>query len=526
MLLLSSLLIFATQFSRNIEEKITILRDGTAEVVRTEYIPSSDLAKIFIEYFENMKKSREIFANYLYEVSKEYYFIYGTTPKFSSSDVKFEENSKGFTLTVKMKIPGIVRKDGNVLILSRKNFSDEKLLPKYFEEQIDGKIFESAFLQSEKNYLVTKRLTTIILPENSKIEDLKPIYAKKFDEKWFVDMGGGTTYKAHIEKIEKGVIIEEEIRTSASTPKNLLDEKNNIETLNNLRDYTAFQLLFTNEKMEEKLSQPVDHKIKNDFSGSWSFSVSSGELLSYTFTYGVINVTPKITVTLSFSASLLWEHQWVRTGWFSWSYKFKRFESTITFSPSLTPSITVQSGGSVSKEWSKNLFSKGKTVTFYVSCVPVILYMQAKLDAEAEASISASIGFTAAATFGLNTSLSMKYQNGWSAPLSYNIHYSGVSFTASAKANASAEGRLPFTLAAYVYYVAGPYVKLTPWIKGETNASVGNANQVSYSITGGIKAEGGVAMAGWLKNLCGNIPSFSYQFFDWNRTLASGTKTF
>ncbi len=526
LVLMVSLAIFAAQFSRNIEEKITILKDGSAEIVRTEYIPSSDFSKVYITYFENLKKSSDVFTNYLDEISKEYYFLYGTTPSFDPGNVKFEENSNGFTLTVIMKIPGIVKRDGKTLILSRKNFSNEKLLSKYFEEQIDGKIFESLFLKSEKNYLITSRKTTIVLPEGSEIEGFKPVYAKNFDENWFVDLGGGTTYSAQLHKTQEGIVIEEKIKTSASAPKNLLDKEKSTETLNSLRDYTAFLLIFTNDKMPEKLSQPIDHKIKNDFSGSWSFTVSSGELFSYTFTYGTISVTPQITVTLTFTASLLWEHEWVRTGWFSWSYRFKKFETTLTFSPSLTPSISVQSSGSISKEWSKNLFSKGKTVTFYVSCVPVILYLEAKLDAEAEASVSASIGFTTSATLGVSTSLTMKYQNGWSASPSYSCNYSGVNFTASAKANANAEGRLPFTLTAYVYYVAGPYVTLTPWIRGEANASLGSANQVGYSVTGGIKAEGGVAMAGWLKDLCGDIPSFSYQFFDWNRTFASGTKTF
>jgi len=69
-------------------------------------------------------------------------------------------------------------------------------------------------------------------------------------------------------------------------------------------------------------------------------------------------------------------------------------------------------------------------------------------------------------------------------------------------------------------------VKLTPSLRGEVNASVGSSNQVGYTIKGGMKAEGGVQMAGWLKDLCDSIPSVSYTFFEWSPTLKTGTYTF
>jgi len=48
-----------------------------------------------------------------------------------------------------------------------------------------------------------------------------------------------------------------------------------------------------------------------------------------------------------------------------------------------------------------------------VSAVPVVLYLNAKLDAEADASVSGDIDFSLSSTFALNTSLTVRYQNGW-----------------------------------------------------------------------------------------------------------------
>ncbi|HEY8541236.1 MAG TPA: hypothetical protein VIL29_02560 [Pseudothermotoga sp.] len=533
LLVLLAVVSYGIQFKRNIEERIEVMRDGSAIIKRTEFIPESELTKPYITHYEEMQKNKDVFNNFLNELTKHYYLLYGTTPSFTMNDMKITRDSKGYTCTITMKVPGIVKSQGGSFLIIRKGFENEKLaeklMPKYFENEIDGKIFESAFLQSEKNSLLTERKVEIVLPSGSQLEDIKPnFFSKSLSDSWSVDMGGGTTYKAELKKTETGILISEKIVTNGGIPKNLLDEKRSIEVLQALRDYTAFSLVFSNKDMSEKnLTQPVAHKISSDFSGSWSFSVSTGELLSYTFTYQTLSVTPKITVTLSFTASLLWEHEWVRTGWLSWSYRFKKFESVVSLTPSLTPSLQVSSGGTVEKQWSKNLFTRGKTVTFWVGYVPVVLYLEAKLDAEATAKIYGSIGFTTWATFSVTTSLKVTYQNGsWSKTPSYSTSYSGVNFQANAKIGAEAEGKLPFTLSAYVYYVAGPFVKLTPWIKGATSASVGSSNQVGYTITGGLTASGGVQMAGWLKDLCGNIPSISYDFWEWSRTLASGTYTF
>ncbi len=211
----------------------------------------------------------------------------------------------------------------------------QKLFSKYFEYEIDGRLFESAFLQSEKNRLRTRRLTEIRLPEGSTASKISPVFEKAPADKWSVDFGGGSLARATLSVKGNTVILEEELTTTGAAPKNLMDEKKNQSLLESLRDYGAFDLVFEGGKMED-LTPARPHSFKDDFSGSWSYSVSSGERLSKAFTYQTLSVTPGITVTLGFGASLLWEHQWVWSGW-SCKYKLKRFETTLCFAPSLTP---------------------------------------------------------------------------------------------------------------------------------------------------------------------------------------------
>lgn len=162
-------------------------------------------------------------------MSKHYYFLYGTTPSSSLNDAKVAVDSRGYTYTVTMKMSGIVRWVDGTFQIIRKGFEGEKvaekLMPKYFENKIDGKIFESAFLQSEKNSLLTERKVEIVLPKGSEYKLGPTFFSEREPTKWEVNMGGGTTYKAELTKTDRGVILNEAIITNGGAPKNLLDKE-------------------------------------------------------------------------------------------------------------------------------------------------------------------------------------------------------------------------------------------------------------------------------------------------------------
>ncbi|RKX50779.1 MAG: hypothetical protein DRP32_01545 [Thermotogae bacterium] len=518
---------FSAQFYRSIEDTIEIYPDGSAVITRIEKVPASDLSKIYISHAETLEKEKEVFQNFYDEISKSYYFLYGSVPGFGDRNLKVDIDRNGnYTCIIEMKVTGLLthpESKQELLQFSRKHFSEEKVMLKYFENVLDGKIFETAFLGSEKNSIRTEKTTTIILPEGSRILDVLSPFQKEPQKSWSVDFGGGTKFYAELDVQGNTLRIKEEIVTGGGSPERILKD-DNADLFEQLRDYTAFDIIFANEKASTKLTQPTPYKFKDDYSGSWSFYVS--QTLSHQFTYYTLTVKPGMTASLNFGASLLWQHYWKKVSWWRYKYVLKKFQTTVSINPSLTPFVAVSSGASISKSWSYNITTKRKWITFWVSCVPVTLVMEVKFDANAQASISGIIGFNVSTTLSANTSLTVKYQNGWSKSVSKSYSYSGVQFSADAKVNASAKGSLPLTLSAYVYYIAGPYVQFEPWIKGETFASAGSSNQVGYKITAGFNVNGGVHMAGWLKNLCGNIPSVSYTFWNKYWTLANSTYTF
>ncbi|HNQ71570.1 MAG TPA: hypothetical protein PK387_08895 [Mesotoga prima] len=528
--LVASVFAFSTQFKRTIEDKIVVQHDGSAIITRTEYVPASDLSKVYIQHRDALREREtadEAFANFYDEISKGYFFLYRSAPGFGDNDVKFKiEGNGNVTSTISMKVTGLIsesKEHPGSYQFSSKNFSEEKIMLKYLEDLIDGKAFETAFLGSSKNSLLTTKTTTIVLPEGSEIIDLLSPHGEKPSKDWSIDLGGGTKFKASLDLEKNTIILKEEITTGGGAPKNLMNEDNE-ELMAKLRDYAAYIAVFNNEKIGGKLSQPEPYFFKEDYSGSWNFGISHN--FSTQFAYQTLSVEPGLNVSFTFGTSLLWEHQWKKVSWWKYKYVLKKFQTTVSLSPSLTPYIEVSSGAALSKTWEKNITTKTKWITFWVSCVPVTLVMEVKFDAKAEAGISGVIGFTASTTLSANTTLTVKYENGWSKNVNYSANYSGLQFDADAKVNAWAKGSLPLTLSAYVYYVAGPFVQFVPWLKGETNASAGSSTQVGYKVTAGFDVNGGVHMAGWLKDLCDGVPSVSYTFWNKSWTIANSTLTF
>jgi len=539
-IVLLATLFFATQYNRTITEKIEVYHDGLAIITRQEKISGEDLPKFYSEYYKQLLQDQKSFDAFLYEATKEYYFLYGTAPLFSNRDIKIA-SEKTFTATIVMKAPGFVRYDKgkNRFVIARKEFENDGkladlLLPKYFESQLEENIFISSFLKSEKNSLLTERTVEVILPEGSKIEEISPAFISRTEPgSWYVDFGGGNTYKAVLKKTDNGFILKETMVINGGTPKNLLDEKASESVLQSLRDYTAFQIGFSNEKMKpEALTKPVEHKVKSDYSGSWSFSASQSGQKTLTFTTSTapsvqVTATPRIDTSLTMQVSLLIEHGWVKTGTFRWSWRLRKFQASVAPTITIKPSLNISVTGSLERTLSANLFTYSPSpIYFSISFVPVWLQFELTVNAEVYVKFSAGVSFNVSSNYSHYASLNFTYDGSrWNYSASRNASYSGPSFSKpTARAGVTEKLSLPFTLSAYVYGVAGPFVRLSPWLQAETTVST--SNKLNAKLTGGLTLSGGVQMAGWLKAFCDNLPSVEYNIWTWNTTLYQGSFTY
>jgi len=512
---------------RSLTDRVVVNPDGTAVITHKEMVPETSLKKIYLEHANQASENKEVADNYLGELSKTYYLLFGSKPdlEIAGQDTSSREFSRG----VVGKIQGLVQqnaKDKTIREISLKRYDNEKKEKdclQYFESILDGRSFETMYLASlpKDQSLYSENSFSIELPKGSTIVNTKELMGKT----WKVDFGGGNTMDAVVDVNEKDAIvtIREKVMVTESKPSNLLSEKNE-PLFTSLRDYEGLTIQYKEQDgSQAALTRPREMETGLDYSNSWSFNVSHN--FSYPFSYSTLTVTPSANLGFNFGASVYWEHYWKKTGWFTWRWTLKKFETTVSVNPSLGLNVQVQSGGTIQKDWDTNIITKQTTLTFWVVCVPVVIVLEAKLDLGATANITGTIGFNTGVSLNVNTSLTTKYENGWSVSTSKSITPTFNGFTASAQVSAMARGEAPFTLSAYIYYIAGPFAQLVPYLQGNASAQAGTTTGVAYSIVGGLDVNGGVHMAGWLKDIVGDVGNYSTTFYNWQYTIASGSYT-
>ncbi len=527
LLLILVTIVSFSSLKRELYLGIYLKEDGTALLKYEEIIRGDPLIEIYEIHAKYASESRDSEKAFFKELSKEFYLLYGTTPDVRSYKVENMRSGNEFHRTITASVKGLISrsKDGKLFIFSRKHFKSEKDMLMFFENHLDGRFFQSSFLETTKDEkLETVRITEIHLPNGSKIEKVTSPFSKGFNKEWMFDFGRGNTYGGHVEIDDKRILIEEKETTGLEAPDILLKDENE-KFFEALRDIGALDVLFYNPKINPKgLTKPVQYNPKSDFSRGWNYNISV--TASHEFKDGSLKVKPGVTLGVNLGIHLTWKYKWKKISWYRYKYVFDKFEGKVSINPYTKVFVNVHTGSSKNKSWTKNLIRKRKYFTFWVSGTPVVIVLVGAVNAKANVGLSGSIDLNVSTNFSVNTSVTFKYQHGWSKSVSKSYSYSGVQFSANAKVEAWALGELPISFRGYVYNIAGPYVRFTPWIKGETNASVGSSNQVGYKVTGGLKVNGGVRMAGWLRKICGNIGSKSYELWSKSWTLKSGTYAF
>lgn len=518
---------------RKASEEFVLKSGGNAEFIRVEEVPESELGVIYARHGKAVSENQDVRKNLISEAVKALAHLYTVKARLELADQDVRD--KSLKRTLKGEFRGLGRtdvQDKTARAINVRQFPDEKKdeqrLLAFYEAVLDARMFETAALGSIKGNQTLKGTTTTLyrLPAGAQILNLKEL-----DQTWKVDFGGGNLIEGKLSANEKDATVTyvEAITVTEDDPKNLLAEKN--ETLfENLRKCGSFIIRYREAKAEadgpagDALALAEACPVPGlDFSGSWSTTCSAP--LTASWSYQTLTIAPSVVLSLSLGATITWEHHWVKVSWWQWKYKLKKFECKLVATPGADATVTVSSGAQISKQWSKDIITKTTYFNFSVGFVPVWIVLEGKLKVGAEATVGGVISASAGAKATVTNNLTVKWQNGWSKSSSFSKSLQFKNISADAQVDASATASAPFRVSAYIYYIAGPYAELKPWIKAHTCAQANSTVKFSYDITTGIDIHGGAAMAGWLKSLCDNLPSYNTTFTTVGPyTIASGSK--
>jgi hypothetical protein len=524
--LLGTGFISGESLKRKVYTQIEVDSKGDAKTESKVEVEDKDsvLAKLYREHNKEVEKDEAVKKQFLNEVAKRTMLMFGGRQR----EIKTQINTSPLPLThgvvgqlthrVVGQLKKLVRstrieerqKVVNELPFRKFQDDDESLLA-YLESVLDSRLFETAFLGSVEGtqILESTEETEFKLPPKAIIKNKEELE----NLKWKVDFGEGNIMKAQLKvDAEKRLItLVEKIVVTEDRPTNLLSEDNS-SLIKKLKEYGSFVIQYeTYDSSYQVESVPDSAPFLKAKVHSYSKNLGVAEIkLEPEFEYPdedetkqvTVKIAPTIKLSFDLGAELKWEWEWKGL-----KCKLKYFETTLTLKPAVGAYISISSDCAISKKWEreKPLFQKSKEFRFAVGIIPVVIVLEADLRLNVSCDLKGAIKISTGGGLELNSGVTFKYQNRWSANPNFELKPYFDEFNASAGIEAKARAEFPFTVSAYLYNVAGPFAQLNPYIevssKAEATTTTGG---IHYEINGGFEVNGGVQVAGWLKKLLKN----------------------
>ena len=507
-----------------VKEVIRISPEGDAAITRALVVPPSPLSELYLAYWKAYDEQKEVRDNFLAELQKQYLILLAQTilrpfvepvrpPVALLAAAPFE-------LRVTAAIPRLAKyvpeeRVWHVAVGPQVR----EMMELAVDELLNALVFQSLYLESlpKEQRLDRRREVRFELPAGARIVNRKELS----ELRWFVDFGGGTYLKGSLVVEELVVTFIEELVQTERPPTNLLDKKLALVTAEALAKHGVFTIKYS---LPGVIPLPVPRPIPpspptgfvppTNFSGYWSYSYSGTVSATLTPPAGS-TVTISATPSLYFGAHLGWEFKpWWEGG------GLKKFEAWIDVNPSLSASLSADIKQRLTWNGRVIVWTRHKDFWFCVKTWPVWIRLSVEASAHASVSAGARVKFTCDASAGGTNRLGAKWETGvgWTRIVSRSPWARSPSFTVTTGASSTTTAGPGLTLAAYVYNVAGPFVGLTPYLKGELRVSPN-----TWELKAGFRASGGVQLAGWLRGFLGGLGSYSVDFYTWETRLATGT---
>ncbi|NIM13113.1 MAG: hypothetical protein GTO45_13435 [Candidatus Aminicenantes bacterium] len=529
--LLGTGFISGESLKRNIKLHIEVNSQGMAKMNRKLEVEESDLANLYCEHAKVVKKDKKVKKQFLDEVAKGHGLIFGKKPKLKIKNQKISSSlSREVEGDFDLLACSSQKGQKGVKEIRIRKFKNKKSVVHYLEYVLNSRLFESAFLRSVKGEqtLVSREETVWQLPAGAKIINGEELEGQN----WRVDFGGESSMQANLEVDEENrmITLVEQIVVSENAPEHLL-AKDNAFLIGNLREYGSFVIQYEtgdSSSQGEPVPEPAPSVEALDLASSWSWGLNVDKTFFYVFTYHpsqqvTVKVTPSIKLSFDLGATIKWAWRWYWSGW-RLRCTLDYFETTLRLKPAVGANISISGNAAVDAVWDETVGKKSRSFTFWVGCLPVLIVLEADLSLNASCNLEGTIEIVTGGGVTLDTGITCRYKNGWDANSHFYLTRHFDKFEASAGIEAKARAEVPFTVSAYIYYVAGPFAQLNPYIEASSKAEVTTTGQTGthYNLHGGFEVNGGAKVAGWLEGLLGNLGQYTRTFYTKDVTIYEG----
>jgi len=501
------------------EENVSVGPDGVAEVSRAISVTDPSLVDLFHSWQEAYLLSDEAKQSLEDDTGAEILTLLGSTPALIESDVSPHKANAVLAQTARVPEAALYNPDDGTWEVQI-GPQNEAALDLASEHILNACIYAALYLDSlpGEQILTRNRTVNFRLPQTSEILNAAELQGAS----WRVEFGGGTVLRAEVTVNGSELVLREQLVVTEGAP-DLLFENEGASVVEAFRSFRIFKVRYTGVApagaVKRFKSGGGIPRRPLKFSKTWqwnpsftfdkTFSDSNWRVRTYTHAQG------------GFKAHLGWKFKW---------FKLKWFEGWVSFDPSLQAQLDAFARYAYSGKWSTlicgNLY---KDFWFSVFFIPVWIRLQLEPYASAKVGLHARLDVKYRAHFSAHNKLGARWEGGWSWINEHwtNADYDNFEVRTGARADLSlgswySQFKQPgIDLTAYVYDVAGPFVRGNPYLYGYMYGSVTSG---LWRLKAGFTAWGGVHIRKKLREWLGlgSWGSWEHRFFKWEREIARG----
>lgn len=495
----------------HVQETIRVAADGSGVLQGVLSTKSAALAALYQRYWREFAADQQIRDNLARQLQQEYaVFVGGTGAQVQLQPAPSGPGVQSFQFTG--HLAEVARYDERaglwyLWVRSGADGMEDAVINQVMTEfLIRGLLMNS--LPGQQRFEVY-RLTRIELPAGSRIVNSGELSGRE----WYLDLGSGNRLRAWAQ-VEGSVITVSEVVIQPENPPASMADGGEKAILERLGTYGAFSAVYSSEKgAVPSQSGRGGSAIQAPFdSFRWEQSVLNINA-SRSAEIGGLPRGCSVAVSASFNFGLTGFIGWrfSRAG-LEWFDAHVRADSSLDVTPQITLSVPLRLARSKDGVWKFD-----KTFFFWVGWVPVWVTLQAVLDAAVDLNAAAAATFRAAAGVSMAGRAGALYvSRRWQPQFTFNPTYRSPSVVVTRGGEVSAGAGPAFTLGAYIYGLAGPYVRLRLIL--ETGLRLSSRQ---WELAAMFKASGGVQTSEWLSNVV--RLNLEYQFLELRQRLAGGS---
>jgi hypothetical protein len=500
------------------EDNFIILENGDAVMELSTTVPSSPLANLYVNAFENTGEAA--FKAMFHEgIQKGYQTLIGINVSIVDSQIQVGPDNE-FMISVDAVASQVAKYN------SAEDLWEIDIGPPREDEAtgfiLTQMMFAQLMLKSQpgEQQLELTSAIPIKLPEGATLLNADNLSGTR----WRINFGGGTYREAWIslEEDQREVILNEKLVVTENPPTTL--GENFAQAPWEYRVFTIKYRLSGNShaSLANGAESGGEEKGSNNF--SWTFDWSISREFSHTFRHTVGDVTAEAGVTADLSFTFKWYVGWDLDWAWEWPpCELQWFRTYLEIGPEIDVDLSASITGEIEKSWDKDIYHWSKWVWVWIGPVPVGIEVRLDLDAGVDASAKGNItlgtGVDAKTTFKLGVEWTK--DGGWEpiAERDFSFSLSGPELDISAEASVTPFVKL--RLGAYFYGTAGPFGELKPLVAAGLEQNPADPTQIDWSIKTGFDVNAGVgfgAISDWVA-----LPDWSKTLYSWRITLASGS---